>query len=373
MSFQDHICDHVDVLHQRVLARDLLVAKAAQLSEVAQMAKKEQRLREYLAAKWAVRVNEAVRAARAGALAGRSAAAIAKSIDRIMARWAPDVSKTVRAEVADIYRLARIAAHKKVARRSKASLAYNAPPSAKGDDGSDIQKARRRPRIEALPRFDLVDRDAAEALGERQMFWIGAHYGDHVSEVVRETTRDTMVATGAGRRATARVLEERVRSSLGIVSYPGGFRGTAAAYFEGLAANAATVARAYGQLRSFARIGITTYTIVNPNDSRTCVVCGYMDQKVFAVADGISQVRSEMSARTPDAIRAIHPWPTRAALERIGSGSPGRISGAAGARDSAALSRAGLSLPPYHFRCRCVVDIDDAAGSLDDLSPADFQ
>jgi hypothetical protein len=371
MDAHDHTCGHVDALHQRVLARDALVAKAAQLSEVAQLAKREQRLREYLAAKWAVRVGEAVRAARAGARAGRSAAAISKVIDRIMSRWAPDVDKTVRAEVAAIYRLARIAGHKKASGHTKASLAYNAPKAAAPDDGSDVQKARRRPRIEALPRFDLVDREAAEALGERQMFWIGAHYGDHVSEAVRETTRDTMVASGAGRRATARALEERVRSSLGIVSYPGGFRGTAAAYFEGLAANAATVARAYGQLRSFARIGITTYTIVNPNDSRTCEVCGFMDGKMFAVSDGINQVRAEMAARTPDAIRAIHPWPTRAALGRIGS--PGRVGGAAGARDSAAFSRAGLSLPPFHFRCRCVVDIDDVSGSLDDLSPADFQ
>ncbi|MGD9749396.1 MAG: hypothetical protein AB7W59_00210 [Acidimicrobiia bacterium] len=365
----DHQCAHVDTLHQRIVAHDAFVAKAAQLTEVAQMAKKEQRLREYLLAKWNIRVDQAVKAATSGALAGQKAAAIAKAIDRIMSRWARDVDKVVRAEVADIYRLARIAGHKKATKQTKQSLAYDAP-----NFTEEVTKARRRrPRIEALPRFDVVDREAAEALGERQMLWLGSHYGDHVQAEIATTTRTTMVEAGASRRTAGRLLQERARSVLGMVAYPGGFRGTAIQYFEGVAANAATVARAYGQMRSFARVGITRYTIVNPNDSRTCAVCGHMDQKVFTVAQGLEQIRRESAARTPDDLRRVHPWLSTQMATRIGSGTPGRLSGAAGTRDSAAFGKAGLALPPFHFRCRCAVDVDEEAGSFDDLSPSDFQ
>lgn len=368
-----HICDHVDVLHQRVLASDALVAKAAMLSEVAQMAKKEQRLREYLLAKWSVRVELALKVAVRLAVAGRKAPVIIRAINAVMALFAKDVDATVRKEVAAIYHLARIAGHKKATKQTKAPLAYNSPNFTE-EISDDVAKGRRRrPRVEAVPRFDLVDREAAEALGERQMLWLGAHYGDHVADDIARTTRETMVEAGTNRRVAGALLGERARETLGMVAYPGGFRGTAAQYFEGVAANAATVARAYGQIRSFARIGVTTYTIVNPVDSRTCPSCAHMNGKMFPVESATRQIRAEMSARTPEAIRSIHPWPSAAALQRIGSGTAGRISGAAGTRDSAAFSRAGLSLPPYHFRCRCAVDIDESAGSLDDLSPSDFQ
>lgn len=251
-------------------------------------------------------------------------------------------------------------------------MAYDLPNG--GDDGADVQKARRPSalaRPAAVPRFDVVDANAARALGDRQVFWIGEHYDDHLSELISETANETLVTGGGSRRAAAVAMEERVRRALGTVRYPGGFSGSGAQYMEGLAANAATVARAYGQLRSFAQIGITKYTIVNPNDSRTCPTCAYMDGKVFEVQQGLDQIRAEQAAREPNDIRRAHPWLKLGALRAI-SPTPGRVTGRAGARDSGKLAAAGQALPPYHFKCRCAVDIDDSVTSFSDLSPSDF-
>jgi hypothetical protein len=361
-----HVCDQasarIDMLHDRVVARDVMLAKAAQLSEVSQMAKLEVRLREYLLAKWDVRAAQAARAASTKT----SAKAITAAVNSVMKKWPADVKSVVSADVKRIYKLARIAGHKKATKQTKLPLAYNLPPVA--DDAQPAIKAR-TPRL--APSFDAVDAEAAEALAARQVLWLGEHYDEHVAEAIATTAREAMVEGGASRRVAGRILEERVRRELGLVTFPTGARTGAASYFEGVAANAATVARAYGQIRSFARIGITTYTIVNPHDTRTCPVCSFMDGKTFTTQQAVDQITAESSARNPDDIRNIHPWLSRERLGAISS-SPGRIEGARGTRDSAALAGAGQALPPYHFKCRCAIDVDESAGSFDDLSPIDF-
>jgi hypothetical protein len=361
-----HVCDQasarLDTLHDRVVMRDALIAKAAQLSEVSQMAKLEVRLREYLLAKWDVRAAEAARAA-----SGKtSAKAAASAVNSVMRKWPGDVKGVVTADIKRIYKLARIAGHKKATKQTKLSLAYNMPAPA--EDEQAAIKAR-RPRVG--PSFDAVDAEAADALAARQVLWLGEHYDEHVAEAIATTAREAMVEGGASRRVAGRLLEERVRRELGMVTLPSGARTGAASYFEGVAANAATVARAVGQIRSFARIGITRYTIVNPRDDRTCPVCSFVDGKVFTTTQAVEQLTAEAEARTPDDIRAIHPWLSRERLGEISRG-PGRIEGARGTRDSAALAEAGQALPPYHFKCRCAVDVDESAGSFDDLSPIDF-
>lgn len=347
----------LDVLYARQAAADVLVIKAAGIGEVAQMARLELRLRKYLAAKWEVRRAEAVRAAYKAVVAGKKAPAVTKVVDRVMGRWAGDVSETFKAEIGQFYKLGRLAGHKKATKRTKASLSYNLPEMKPAED---VKKAKPpRGRFRATPRFDLRDRRASAALGERQVLWIGDHYSDHVAQTIAETTRDTMVEHGTGSVEAGRTLADRVRDELGIVSYPGSAT-SADMYFEGVAANAATVARAYGQIRSFAQVGITKYTIVNPDDERTCPVCSLVNGKVFTTQQAVAQIGREAAAESPDDIRDIHPWL-----------SPVQFKGVSGS--SEALAAAGQALPPYHFKCRCAVDIDESIGSFDDLEPTDLQ
>lgn len=331
----------IDIAFRRLVLSDALVAKAAGLSEVAQIARLEARSREYLGVHWRALSQQATAGAATRAAKGASAGDVAKFVDKTMARWAPTVSKTFAANMSTIYRLAFTAGGKKAIGAFKGSLQY---------DGQDlVAKAKPKPAI--APSFSLEDKDVVAALEERNIFWLGEHYGENVSAGIAAASRNTLVA-GLPRREAQAAIKRVMAEELGKVATPEGYTGTAASYFEGVAANAATVARSFGQMSSFAAAGITKYVIVNPLDERTCPVCGHMEGKEFFVKDGTGQIEDELSASSPEEVKAKHPWLSAGALLKI-SPKPGKV----GRSDAKRLAGAGLSLPPYHFRCRCVPDI----------------
>jgi len=237
----------------------------------------------------------------------------------------------------------------------------------------ELEKATVPRAAVALPTFDVVDTAAAGALVDRQVFWIGRHYDDNISQSIRDTARGSLIEAGTNRQRAGELMQQRVAENLSHVRTPRGWHGTQAQYFEGLAANAATVGRVHGQMRSFIDLGITKYEIRHPSDSRTCRVCAHMDGKVFTVAQGAQQMQQELAiAEIPgqspeeyrDAVKAVHPWIQDSnrgmeKLNNIGSGLPGKQ----GPADAQAYAEAGLSLPPYHYRCRCTVDVSTEAGS----------
>lgn len=363
---------------------DEIIFKALNVSEIAQIARAERRLRDFLFGKWNIRARQAANRAAAMAKAGQKASKISTAIDSIMSKWARDVRKVFLKEVERTYRQARIAGHKKAIGTTKKPLTFDTPsftseltgePPPGSHEVPVVDPSRKKETItkakaELLPSFDLVDEAAIQRLEEHQELWIGEHYGKNVSGAIRETTKETMAA-GLGRAEAGKLMKTAIAAQLGIVTTPLGFSGTAAQYFEGLAANAMTLARVVGQVRSFASIGITKYTIRNPSDRRTCPVCNHMVGKVFTTEQGIEQVRREMKAKTSDGIRKAHPWFSPNQLKSI-SPTAGKVSGKDGVADSKSLSAAGTALPPFHFRCRCTVDIEQSVSSFTDLSPIPF-
>jgi len=353
----------LDVLHDFLVEADALVAKALKLSETAQIAKTEQRMRELLLVKWRNRAEQAADAAGRVVAGGGTIEAALRSVDKVMAKWATDVGKRYARDLEDIYYLARTAGWKKGTKQTSVSLGYDVPNFTEQLPEEEVKKAREV--AGAVPVFDLYDKSAVAALHDDQMLWIGRHYDKNVSKSIRAaTTRD--VIAGRGRIEAGRKMREHVRSELKKVNVPKGFHGSEAKYFEGLAANAATVARVRGQVRSFQDAGVTRYEIMNPNDRRTSPQCQHMSGKVFTVKNAVEQIESEAGATDPDHIRKAHPWLSIDQMKKI-SPTPGHVGGAKGVADSRALAGAGLSLPPYHFRCRSTVDISVEAGSWEPL------
>jgi len=354
----DRQVERISVAYDRLIVINQVVAKALKLSETSQMAMIEQRLREFIDKQWELlRVQSSIRARNLTG-EGKSAKQVAAAVDKIMGKWAGNVTPRFNRDTATIYKLARVAGWKKATGKTKAPLVFDTPNAAAMEE--KVEKAK--PTAAVLPSFDLADREAIAALADRNTFWIGSHYDDHVSGMVAQTTSETIAESGVGRRAAALLMAERVRDTLGVVAAPGGFTGTSIQYFEGLVANAMTVGRVFGQMRSFAAAGITRYQIMNPQDDRTCQVCGHLDGKTFEIDHGMDQMRSEMDARSPADIRSIHPWLSIGQVLAISS-TAGPLSGARGTSDASALASAGFSLPPFHFRCRCTVDVDAASGS----------
>ena len=359
MCQADDGCAAIDVVRKRLDLSDELIAKALGISEIARMSRLETKMYQTYLSKWKVRSKSASNIAGKAARGGSKASAITKAVDREMAKWAKDVEAQSNADIEAMYKLARRAGHRKVVTRSTASLAYSLakPAMPSVQDVSKAGGSPRRPEVSVS--FDVTDVNAIDALQAQNMFWIGEHYGEHVAAAIATSVSETMVQAGTSRAIADELIRSVVERELGLVTYPSGFRGTAEQYFQGLAANTSTVARAYGQMRSFADIGVTKYTIVNPRDDRTCPVCSQMDGKVFNVADGVAQMNRELEADSPESIKEIHPWVSAKELSKIGG-------------KSSDLVNAGLALPGYHFRCRCAVDIDVSSFSYGSLASTDL-
>lgn len=352
----------IDILHRGRELADVALAKVLEISEVAQIARAEERLREFLLAKWTSRAAQARKRAAAAARAGKSARQIAALVRRELVPWEKDVSETMAREVERIYYLARIAGWKKATRRTKAPLTYDTPNLTEEEE---VAKAAPEALAFALdPTFDLVDEEAVAALQGQQRFWIGNHYDANLSARISDVTREAMVEAGENKGLAGAIMEATLAAEFAQVVTPLGWHGSAAQYFEGLTANAATVARVHGQIRSFTQIGITRYEIVNPVDERTCPECSHMNGKVFTTEHARTIMENELAAESKDAYQAAHPWLHEKELKEI---SP--KAGPSGAKDEAALAAAGFALPPFHFRCRCTVDVSEDAGSWDELQP----
>lgn len=351
-----------DLLYEVLKASDEAVAKALMVSEVARIAKAEVRIREFLLQKWRIRSLQAADAAGRVVASGGTLASAAKAVDKTMARWQQDVVRQFTAHIGEVYRLARIAGHKKATGRSKASLQYHTPNFTLELETKKAAKPKPTTTfagtvaLTPLPKFDVLDKRAVATMGRQQVMWLGTHYSSNVAPVVRNAVKPAMVA-GLGRVEAGKRVREEVAEKLRVFSAPTGFRGTDAKYFEGLAANVTTLARVRGQLESFARVGVTTYRIVNPMDSRTSQVCIQMNGQTFTVKEGMDQIGRLDKATTPDQVRAAHPWGSAAQVkELIGRGG-------------GALGKAGFAFPPYHFRCRSTVDIEDSMSKVP-LRPA---
>jgi len=237
-----------------------------------------------------------------------------------------------------VYKLARTAGHKKATGKFAGSLQYiiaetieKAKP--KGGEASGAVKLS----------LDAKDERALDQLQEQQLWWIGDTYKG-VAPTIRDSVQPK-VLQGLSRKIGGEMVRAGVEERLKDFKIPDGFHGTSKSYFEGLAANAVTSARVNGQLGSFARLGVTTYTLVNPMDTRTSDICAELNGTEFKVADATAQLDKLASAKTPDAFKSIKPWLSSDKLLSLAS------------RGSSALAREGQMFPPFHFRCRTTVDV----------------
>lgn len=320
---------------------DETVAKAFGISEVAKIAKTEKRLRELFFKQWEIVGRRATKKAGSMAKSGKSPIQVRNAIKKDLQRWRRIVSRVFLDELEYIYRLARVAAYKKATGKTQGSLQYDT-------ETFGVQKVRPIPRIRGLV-FDLADDAAIKAIQEQQTFWIG-EFIDGFSEAIEEITREVVLETGESYREAGRILQEKIEGQFEYIKIPEGFVGTAEKYFEGLAANAATVARAHGQLTSFMEVDAKAFIVVNPMDERTCQRCSALDGMEFPIEQGVAQMRAEQVAGSIDEMKAAHPWLTTTEILNIKNNNAEKV-------QPSKFARAGVILPPYHFRCRCTIDI----------------
>lgn len=239
-----------------------------------------------------------------------------------------------------------------------------APPSTPGTPAAAPPPPPEGPKQASIkPSFTLVDQNAVDALVKHQVYWVGEHAQGPLSQRIAKLAEETMITSGLGRREAAKAFQDAMvkefgfdesSPKLGKLAIPDGWRGPALQYWEGLAANTVTTARTNGQMRGFTECGVTRYEVVNPKDERTCPICGSLAGRVFEVREAQSLIEKEQSSDDPNQVRSLHPWRSKADIEKA---TGVKLVGVGVAEDSAKLMKAGHGFPPYHYRCRCYVDM----------------
>jgi len=336
-------------------AVNIILAKAMGISEVSQIARLEKAMREWLVATWKAKVKEAAQRVAAAIQDGATLEQAMNIADKIFETWAKEIEATYLSKLEDVYKLASVVGNKKATKKTKISLQYGLTDiqvlkKAKTKPGKKPSKLPKPvtpspmiPTPSMKPSFDLKDKKALTALKKREVYWIGEHYEKDVQDAIRETAKE-IISSGEGATAAASDLWKKLSQAMNTVATPKGYIGMAEDYFAGVVANAVTNSRVQGQLRSFEKVDIQKYIIVNPLDERTCPVCSQMNDVVFSVQGGIEQADLDSEATSPDEIKDAHPW---LGEDEIKGKSPDE------------LSDAGFSLPPFHFNCRCTVDVAD--------------
>ena len=177
----------------------------------------------------------------------------------------------------------------------------------------------------ARSHFTLADSRAVEVLTKHNCFWLGEHYGKHIDPKIAEITQQA-IEDGLGRNELAKELE----AELGNGDYH---------YWDVVASSALVRARSFGCISGMEEAGIAECEILAMQDERMCSICDNMHGRVFSVAKAREKINNALDIDDPEAFKAAMPWHTS---------PPVGVS-------NIDIENAGMSLPPYHGRCRCTV------------------
>lgn len=187
--------------------------------------------------------------------------------------------------------------------------------------------------------FDLRDEGAIKELQDSYLFWYGSHYSERISDAIKAAVLKTKFEEGFSRVETGAAIKESVAEIMGLEA--GSF---SESYFEGLAASVTTTARAAGSLSGLVSGNAQTYVISNPEDERTCPRCSAVVGIPLPVPAAVAQLERLRAAKSVEDVKSAQPWYSITDFLAVGT----KVSD---------LVAAGIILPPFHFLCRCSVDI----------------
>lgn len=350
-SYQaESLSARIDAIEKFLVESDVLVDKAKKTSEMERIARLELRYRDVLFMKWSIRAEQASKVAGAAYANGAKWQNALQLADTVMQRWKEDVRSTAARTLEQTYRLGRKAAYRRALGKLK-TLSY--PLSERSP--IQVRKAEEGEKDKEIPKlsFDLADEKAIEALIRQEFMWLGSFYED-VAPTVRDAIKP-ILEQGIGRIEAGKRIREVIESKFKDFRIPAGFRGPARYYFEGIAANAVTNARVQGKIASLARLGVTKYTLVNPMDERTTIICEHLHGTTYKVADAVDFLERLRGARSIEEYKSINPWLKQDQFLALHQKGPD------------ALAKAGVMLPPFHFRCRTTVDIAEESMGFESL------
>lgn len=348
-----------------IIALDVTAYKAAGATDETLTNRVEERLHKALTTTFIRRARRGVERAKELALHSglevdeNELESILKAVSESFDGWDREAEPLLATSVEECYRIGKNGAYSSYSRSRKVQKADAKPPKKAGGPPKGAKV------LEIKPKFDLVDDAAMEALTKHQVFWIAGAYDSALSGKIAAIAKDVLIDSGLSTADAAHAFEVALAKEFGydpkapFSSYskpplPMGWRGDAISYLEGLASNAATVARVTGSVRAYNELGVTHYEIVNASDERTCKRCSTLNGRTFEVKHAARRVEVTTNlATTPDQIKELHPWPSEKDMEKVIPAEAKKDD----AKINAQIAKLNWGLPPFHYKCRCTVDI----------------
>lgn len=204
--------------------------------------------------------------------------------------------------------------------------------------------------------FSLADERALSQLRRHSTLWVRDNSGipyrsAQVSQAIRARASE-MVDQGLDPDFIGQELFGDVESLYGV----GTFSDKSAIYWGGVVDYAGTISAVRGQINTMSELGVERYEIVNPMDERTTPICQQLNGKVYLVSRAVDHFALLDGASTVDEVKEIKGFAGSLppSLSLPTGNDPKSIEDR-----SDALSRLGLLVPPFHFRCRSFLDISE--------------
>ena len=175
--------------------------------------------------------------------------------------------------------------------------------------------------------LSLPDIRAIDVLTKHNCYWLGEHYGKHIGPKIAELTQDAL-RDGLGRDELAKELRESLGGKVG------GYK-----YWDVVSSAALVRSRSFGCISGMVEAGITEYEILAMGDERMCPICGEMHGKTFSVLSTREVIERTLGITDPEKFKEAMPWHTE---PPTGVGNDKLVAD-------------GMSIPPFHGRCRCVL------------------
>ncbi len=221
----------------------------------------------------------------------------------------------------------------------------------------------RQPKRKADPpllstSFTIEDTRTVENLARIETLAIGSHFEKNLRPTVSKLIKEGVVDKGMNKANAGKFLQRELTRKLGgkafatVVPRAITIQGQASvnAYFTGLSATHVNFARNFGQINAMEQADITRYQVVIVNDTRTSKICLGMEGRIFEVKVAREHMDSILGIEDVEDLKGIAPWQKDLSQFKL---QPGQKLDNAGA--ASVLSANGLSMPPYHFRCRSEV------------------
>lgn len=200
--------------------------------------------------------------------------------------------------------------------------------------------------------FGLIDAAAWENLARLENVSIGDHYPKTSKVTVSNSIQKNVIEKGLNNKDASLFLKQDLTAKLGgnvsgaLPSSIAKGQASVNAYFEGLNATNVTWARNFSQINQMNYVGITQVIFNAIIDRLTSQVCAQMDGRVFTIEQSLVHQDKVLGAKDVEEVQGVAPFTRNLSAFGVGAGEKLKD-----AKTSSALAKAGVIVPPLHFRC----------------------